>query len=107
MTRQAARFTGNVGMEKDGESCLDRPENKRRSVRDAGSETIHSEDNCIDHVLRREGLSREVSWRAEWRGRGRWVEKEWKCFKELCKKESYGIMKGRAEDGILLRCWMQ
>jgi len=60
-------------MEKDGENCLDRPENNRRSGRDTGRETINSENNCKGeknypvlfppcncYVMRGEGLLREA-----------------------------------------------
>jgi len=49
-------------MEKEGESCLDRPENKSRSVTDAGRERINSKNNCkkekkrFGHVMRGDGL---------------------------------------------------
>jgi len=48
-------------MEKDGENCLDRPENKCGSARDAGREISNSDNNCKNE--------KELDWsRVERRG---------------------------------------
>jgi len=39
-------MNGNVDTEKDGENCLDRPENKCGSAKDAGREIINTENEC-------------------------------------------------------------
>jgi len=61
-----ARCTGNMVMEKDGQNCLDRPQNRHRCVRDSRRERINNDTivrrkkNWIGHGMRGEGLLMEV-----------------------------------------------
>jgi len=55
--------------------------------------------------MKGEGLLREVM-EGKMDGKRPRGRRRMGMFEELYEKESYGIMKTRAEDQILLKCWM-
>jgi len=60
--------------------------------------------NRIDHVMRRKGLLGEVvDDRME--GKKPRGKRRMEMMEELYKKESHAIVKRRAEDRILWKCW--
>jgi len=94
---------GNVVLEKNGKSELDRKEDKRGSIEDCRGRQKTCQHNCyqekkwIGHILQGEGLMKDVL-EGRMEGRRPTGRKRIGMLEEL-KEESFMIMKRRAKNG--------